>query len=157
MADIFISYSHEDSATARLLTDTLQAHGLSVWLDRDSLVAGEHWDQKIHQELSKAETIVVLLSKHSSRNTWVQAEIRSALEKGHRIIPILLDEDAKNNWVWPLISDRVPIRIHSPSDIGEVARLLMPQPRSSASTRWTTLLIGVASAIVGAIVALLAS
>ena len=43
MADVFISYSREDQATARSFAEALQRAGFSVWWDQ-ALRSGEAFD-----------------------------------------------------------------------------------------------------------------
>ena len=124
MANVFISYAHEDSPIARQLNDMLRASGQQVFFDEQALVSGVDFTNQAKEALAKADTIVVLLSRNVKRSNWVETELRSALQKGQRIIPVLLDEDATKNWVWPLISDRNAIRVDSPNRIDDVARQL---------------------------------
>ncbi len=124
MADVFISYAHADSEIAKLLAGELTAHGISVFFDKDVLVAGTDFRQDIAQALSGAKAIIVLLSSNTKRSSWVQEELSSVIEKtdGPRVIPVLLDRHAKENWVWPLVSDRQAVDLSTRQEkIGEVA------------------------------------
>ena len=73
MADVFISYQHEDRAAAERLAQRLGADGLTVWWDT-SLVAGDAWTDTIRAELKAAKVVVVLWSSASWASRWVQAE-----------------------------------------------------------------------------------
>lgn len=57
MSDVFISYAHEDRASAELLAQILQAKGWSVWWDRN-IVAGQSFDQIIEHELDTAKAVI---------------------------------------------------------------------------------------------------
>ena len=73
MADVFISYQHEDRAAAERVAQRLGTDGLSVWWDT-SLVAGDAWTDTIRAELKAAKVVVVLWSNASWVSRWVQAE-----------------------------------------------------------------------------------
>lgn len=105
MSDVFISYARDDAAVAKKLTDNLERHGLSVFFDR-AITTGENYGEVIFKELRNATSVVVLLSKHSKRSRWVEAELQTALENKGIVIPVLLDPEGKENWVWPLLADR---------------------------------------------------
>jgi adenylate cyclase len=81
MSDVFISYAHDDRATARRFADALEAEGLSVWWD-DSLRSGDAYDQVIEQALRDAGSVVVLWSRKSVESRWVRAEATLADRNG---------------------------------------------------------------------------
>lgn len=81
MSDVFISYAHEDRASAKLLAQILQAKGWSVWWDRN-IVAGQSFDQIIEHELDTAKAVVALWSRHSVASEWVKNEAAAAAERG---------------------------------------------------------------------------
>ena len=134
MADVFISYARDDGDTANQLARELEARGISVFFDKDVLVAGTDFRQEIAQALKTAKAVVVLLSANTKRSSWVQEELSSVIERaeGPKVIPVLLDSHAKENWVWPLVSDRQTFDLSTRRErIGEVAsqvsRLLPPE------------------------------
>lgn len=128
MADVFISYARDDGETANQLAMELKRRGLSVFFDKDVLVAGTDFRLEIAQALRTAKAVVVLLSANTKRSSWVQEELSSVLEQadGPRVIPVLLDGHAKENWVWPLISDRQAFDLSTRKEkLGEVAEELL--------------------------------
>lgn len=127
MADVFISYARDDGDTANQLAMELERRGLSVFFDKDVLVAGTDFRQEIAQALRTAKAVVVLLSANTKRSSWVQEELSSVLEQadGPIVMPVLLDGHAKENWVWPLISDRQAFDLSTRKEkLGEVAQEL---------------------------------
>lgn len=127
MADVFISYARDDSETADELAAELKSRGVSVFFDKDVLVAGTDFRKEIAQALSSAKAVVVLLSANTKRSSWVQEELSSVIERteGPRVIPVLLDSHAKENWVWPLVSDRHAVDLSNRQEkLGEVASRL---------------------------------
>ena len=72
MADVFISYSHENQHQARMLAELLTSLGLSVFWDRE-ILAGTVFDDAIQEELDHAKCVIVLWSVHSVASQWVRA------------------------------------------------------------------------------------
>lgn len=140
MADVFISYALDDSGIANELADELALRGISVFFDRETLVAGTNFREEIAQELRSSKAVVVLLSENTKRSSWVQEELSSVIERadGPKVIPVLLDGHAKENWVWPLVSDRVAVDLSTRRDkLSEVAlqlARLLPQQKPGPQT-----------------------
>lgn len=99
---IFISYAHEDSNYAQRLFSELKEfekeYNLKFWLDKDSLLPGQNWSNIIQNIINESKYFIVLLSKNAiEKNTYVQEELRLALEKADKqqaqiyIIPVRLD------------------------------------------------------------------
>jgi len=89
MSDVFISYSHEDRATARRFAAAMEAEGLSVWWD-DAMRSGDAFDEKIEQALRGAKAVVVLWSKHSVASRWVRAEAAQA-DRMRTLAPVMIE------------------------------------------------------------------
>jgi hypothetical protein len=73
MADIFISYVHEDRSEVRKLVEAIEGEGWSVWWD-PQLAAGEHYDLVIQRELDAATCIIVAWSPISLTSKNVRSE-----------------------------------------------------------------------------------
>jgi len=97
MSDIFVSYDHEDTATAKRIKDALEqvfkARGLSVWWDPD-LYAGERYRQTILRQLEAARCVVVLWSQHSIGSDWVNQESTKANDRGLLLSVYIEDVEA---------------------------------------------------------------
>jgi hypothetical protein len=90
MADLFLSYSHEDIKSAETLAELLEAHGVTVWWDR-RMVAGDKIHDVIDEEIEKAKAVVVLWSPFSVRSDWVLGEAQTA-HGLTKLIPIKIHE-----------------------------------------------------------------
>jgi hypothetical protein len=83
MANIFISFIHEDEKVAegvkRFLNEKLRIKR-EVFLASDqwAIYAGEDWLKKIKDELASAKVVILLLSKQSIRRPWVNFETGAA-------------------------------------------------------------------------------
>lgn len=73
MADVFLSFSDEDTNTAERVARVLEASGYEVWFDAH-LSGGDSFAQMIEQQLNLAKAVVVLWSENSRRSKWVFSE-----------------------------------------------------------------------------------
>jgi TolB-like protein len=89
MADVFLSYSREDQATARQFADGLQRTGLSVWWDQ-ALRSGEAYDRVTEQALEDARAVVVLWSRTSVDSRWVRTEATQA-DRSAKLVPVMIE------------------------------------------------------------------
>ena len=90
MADVFISYAHEDRDAAQRIAAVLGAAGYSVWWDRE-ILGGETFDETIERELEVAGSVIVLWSGHSVPSNWVRSEAAAAVERGV-LVPVFIEK-----------------------------------------------------------------
>ena len=90
MADIFISYAHEERDFAQQLADVLNKAGLEVWWDRE-LYAGEDFGEMIQREIRQAAAVIVMWSKNSVKSRWVQGEA-SLADELQKLVTIKVDD-----------------------------------------------------------------
>jgi hypothetical protein len=86
VADVFLSYKHDDRDIVEPLHDQLERDGFSVWFDRH-LKAGERFDLRIRHFLAAAKATIVVWSANGIRSPWVLAEALFA-HSGGRLVPI---------------------------------------------------------------------
>ncbi|HEV2745870.1 MAG TPA: toll/interleukin-1 receptor domain-containing protein [Allosphingosinicella sp.] len=89
MAGVFLSYSHQDGATASALAAALEEAGHRVFWDR-KITAGAEFERSIEAALDQADVVLVAWSKTSSRSAWVRDEAAAGRDTG-RLVPITLD------------------------------------------------------------------
>src|SRR5262245_49518393 len=77
---VFISYAREDDALANRVCQVLQTSGFEPWLDKESLAAGDLWDQRIQAQLANTDFVLVLYTPALSRkgDSYVNKEIARA-------------------------------------------------------------------------------
>jgi internalin A len=79
MADIYLSYSHQDRPFARQLAQELERYGWTVWWEA-KLEAGERFDSVYEKALRTARTILVIWSSLSIRSQYVRDEASYAVD-----------------------------------------------------------------------------
>jgi hypothetical protein len=99
---VFISYTNEDSATARRLKQLLVKHDIDVLIDTDSMAAGESVTDFIHRAIQDCTAVVSVISSRSLTSAWVAAETiggigRKEWGKDVLLIACYLDEQ----WLQP--------------------------------------------------------
>jgi hypothetical protein len=87
---VFISYAHTDHTVAEYIAAELRNRGCDVFIDYQSLQAG-NFAQQLGIEIEKRDTVILLLSPESVESKWVQAEVAWAFTCKKPIVPVLLD------------------------------------------------------------------
>jgi len=94
---VFISYNHEDAATARRLRDALAASGLDVTLDVDTMEPGERIQDFIERSIRDSDVVVSIVSTRSLLSPWVAVETINTFHRrkweGKIFIGALLSEE----------------------------------------------------------------
>jgi hypothetical protein len=88
---IFVSYSHQNTAFAKKLFKDLEREGYDIWLDSTDIQTGARWDDEIVKGLDASQVFMILLSKTSAASQNVKDEIGYALDRNLHIIPILIE------------------------------------------------------------------
>lgn len=86
MAEIFISYSTDDRATAARLAEFLLERGYSVWWDRE-ISAGQQFYGEISDALTDCKVAIVIWTATSVKSRWVLGEAETAAG-AEKLIPV---------------------------------------------------------------------
>lgn len=90
MAQVFLSYSHQNAAQAGQIADALAAEGYSLWWDR-KLAAASDFTSDIERQLNDAQCVVVVWSTSARNSLWVRAEANAALEQD-KLVQLIADK-----------------------------------------------------------------
>jgi hypothetical protein len=96
MADVFISYSQRDRATAKRLAAFLAARGIDVWWDT-AIVGGESFRDAILRELEAARVAIVIWSTNSIGSRFVLDEADRAAATAKLLS--VLDQDFQPRFI----------------------------------------------------------
>ena len=88
MADLFISYSREDSDIARRLQAKLTEEQRDVWIDWEDLPATAEWWEKIRDSILTSDNFLIIISPNSIASPICHLEIACAIELHKRTVPI---------------------------------------------------------------------
>ena len=95
---VFVSYSTNELALAKQISDNLEQHGANVFVFEDSATPGDPAWEQVVAAIDHSDFFVLLVSRSSVESNPVEAEIshafhRWANEKLPKIVPVIVDED----------------------------------------------------------------
>jgi hypothetical protein len=79
--EIFVSYSHKDSAIALACKKAYEALGFNVLIDVDTLRAGQIWNEELMRMIDKATIFQLFWSENSSKSQYCRQEWEYALQR----------------------------------------------------------------------------
>jgi hypothetical protein len=71
----FISYSSKDAAFASRLHAELEKNGVRCWYAPEDIKIGKEFRQTIDDAIREYDKLLLVLSEHSVRSSWVQDEV----------------------------------------------------------------------------------
>ncbi|MFQ6115033.1 MAG: toll/interleukin-1 receptor domain-containing protein [bacterium] len=86
---IFLSYALVDRIYAHKLRSLLSRRANLHIFTTEMLSAGEDWESKLKEELSRCDIFVVVLSPNSVNSKWVLHELGAAWAINKPIIPVV--------------------------------------------------------------------
>ena len=113
--DVFISYSRKDYADNRgnvipgnevsKIMDALSKAEISFWFDKEGVIHGEDFGEKILKYIKRAKIFVYLSTSAANESEWTRKEIASAVMYKKKIIPVRIDESPYHDSVMFRIAD----------------------------------------------------
>ena len=91
MGQVFTSYSRRDRETVDNIVGKLSQAGMSVWLDREAIKAGNSWRVQIVRAIDTCDAFLLMLSGNSAASDNVRKEIDLAQDSGRVIFAMLLE------------------------------------------------------------------
>ena len=86
---VFISHSTRDRGIVISLARLLSQFGVEPYVASWYLTPGERIEDKVKQQITGSDCVVVLLTQDGMRSSWVNQEIGCAITAGKQIIPIV--------------------------------------------------------------------
>ncbi len=100
---VFLSYAATDAVCAHKLRRLLSQRPNLRIFTTEMLSAGEDWETKLREELSRCDVFVVLLSLKSVASEWILHELGAAWALNKPIIPIAINSE---------VFSKIPITLH---------------------------------------------
>lgn len=93
----FISHSSVDKKFVRRLAKDLTQHNINVWVDENSIKAGQNIADKIQSGIDESDFLIILLTSKSVQSGWVRTEWQTKffdqVSRGNiAVIPALLEK-----------------------------------------------------------------
>ena len=96
--DTFLSYSSRDELFVNKLWEDLRKNEINVWIDKDSLLAGDLFVDAIERGLNESRSVCIVISPESIKSNWVREEYLRAIdicvrsEQQRKVIPLILKD-----------------------------------------------------------------
>ncbi len=113
--DIFISYSRKDYVDndgnvipgneVSKIMDALSEAGITFWFDKEGVIHGEDFGEKILKYIKSSKIFVYLSTTAANESEWTRKEIASAVMYKKKIIPVRIDESPYHDSVMFRIAD----------------------------------------------------
>lgn len=113
--DVFISYSRKDYVDDRgnvipgndvsKIMSALSEAGISYWFDKEGVIHGEDFGEKILKYIKQSKIFVYLSTSAANESEWTRKEIASAVMYKKKIIPVRIDESPYHDSVMFRIAD----------------------------------------------------
>lgn len=93
---IFISYKTGEDDGLTFCANTIRqflkqhANGYQVWMDTQSLKAGEEWNRQIYEQIPRSDVVLLLVAEATAKSNWVAREVDFAKGARVTILPVLI-------------------------------------------------------------------
>ena len=115
MADVFISYAHEDGEFVERLRAALEAHEREVWSDRD-IEPADRWRTSASEAIDRSDAVIFIVSVASLASEPCAVELAHAAQANKRLIAACIEEAAAD------VADKPP-------EIAELSWIMMRPKR----------------------------
>ena len=88
MADVFISYAHEDQDFVRELHEALGKLNRDTWIDWKDIPRTAKWIDEVYSGIESADAFAFVISPDSVASEFCIVELNHAVEHNKRLVPI---------------------------------------------------------------------
>jgi len=124
---VFVSHVEEDVAVASKIKEWLEDNlleGVEVFVSSDEgIKPGDKWEDHIIEKLKNCRIALVVCTKTSVRQPWINFEAGGAWVKGARVIPLCYHGQRKDTLPRPL-SSRQALDLSEPDDVSELLKMI---------------------------------
>src|SRR5262245_44823503 len=115
MADIFISHSGRDNELAAAIGERIRRErpSWSLFYDKDNIRAGQHWQDRLREELTSCRVVLALLSRNWLASPWCFTEAVTATFRGKDVVGIETEDLSTDDLAGapPILHERQRVRL----------------------------------------------
>lgn len=89
---VFFSYHHQDKQFIERLHQDLEAQGISTWIDRNNIRAGDDWRERIQEGIATCGAAIVVISQSSRESETIHSDLTAIQDLRKPLIPILIGD-----------------------------------------------------------------
>jgi hypothetical protein len=89
--DVFLSYPHQDKATADAACAKLEAEGIRCWIAPRDIAPSAEWAASIVEAIESCRVMVLIFSAHTNRSKQVQREVQQVFDREKPVVPFRIE------------------------------------------------------------------
>jgi hypothetical protein len=89
--DVFISYPHQDKATADAACAALEAEGIRCWIAPRDVAAGAEWASSLIEAIDTCRVMVLIFSASANNSKQIRREVQRAFEREVPVVPFRIE------------------------------------------------------------------
>ena len=90
--DVFISYPHQEKATADAACAKLEAEGIRCWIAPRDIAPSTDWAEAIVHAIDQCRVMVLIFSTHANLSKQVRREVQQAFEEEKPVVPFRIED-----------------------------------------------------------------
>jgi hypothetical protein len=90
--DVFISYPHQEKATADAVCARLENEDIRCWIAPRDIAPSVEWAEAIIDGIDQCRVMVLIFSSHANLSKQVRREVQQAFEEEKPVIPFRIED-----------------------------------------------------------------
>jgi hypothetical protein len=90
--DAFVSYPHEEKATADAACTALEGAGIRCWIAPRDVLPCEEWADAIVKAIDNCRIVVLIFSSFTNQSKQIHREVQRALEREKPVVPFRMED-----------------------------------------------------------------
>jgi broad specificity phosphatase PhoE len=108
---VYVSHTSRDQDLADAIAEILSKRGIKVW-DEQEIDKAADWAKEVTKALNQSDSMIALLTPHSSSSSWVRNELEHAFfddRYKHRLLAVLIGKKREDFVGLPWILSRLQL------------------------------------------------
>jgi TPR repeat protein len=89
--DVFISYPHQEKATADAACAALESSKIRCWIAPRDVAPGAEWAGSIVHAIDNCRAMVLIFSSHTNQSRQIRREVQRAFDKEKPVVPFRIE------------------------------------------------------------------